>query len=157
MAGAQSREDAPEHPHREAGQAEPAGQQAGAGGAWDDVHTTYVHTCSQNAINHHPQPTNPHNPPNIRTCTHKQIRESGLVVAKKRLSAHALAAEGKEAAAAAGAGGAKRHKKLSSGDIGASPYPVVGKMRGGTLFLNRDTVKSVTAKPRGGGGRGRRR
>lgn len=76
------------------------------------------------------------------------------MVAKKRLSAHALAAEGKEAAAA-GVGG-KRLKRLSSGDIGASPYPVVGKMRGGTLFLNRDTVRSVTAKPRGGG-RGRRR
>lgn len=87
------------------------------------------------------------------------MRESGLVVAKKRLSAHALAAEGKEAAAGAAAGGARRHKQLGSGDIGASPYPVVGKMRGGTLFLNRDTVKSVTARGgRGGrGGRGRRR
>ncbi len=91
----------------------------------------------------------------------QEVRESGMVVAKKRLSAHALAAEGKEAAAPG-----MRHKKLGSGDIGASPYPVVGKMRGGTLFLSRDTVRSVTAKSRGGGrggggrgggGRGRRR
>lgn len=79
------------------------------------------------------------------------------MVARKRLSAQALAVEGKEAADAAGFG-AKRHKKVSSGDIGASPYPVVGKMRGGTLFLNRETVRSATARPRGGGrGGGRRR
>lgn len=80
----------------------------------------------------------------------QEIRESGLVVAKKRPTAASLASDVLDD------GGRRKHD--SSGRVGDSPYPVLGKMRGGTLFLNRDTIQTVTARRgggRGGGGGGR--
>lgn len=81
------------------------------------------------------------------------IRESGVVVAKKRQSAAALANQILDD------GGRRKHD--SSGKIGETPYPVLGKMKGGTLFLNRGTIQRATMGKRGGrggdkrGGRGR--
>lgn len=72
-----------------------------------------------------------------------EVRESGLVVAKKRQSAAALANEVLDD------GGRRSHD--SSGRIGDSPYPVLGKMKGGMLYLNRETIQTVTAGRRGGG------
>lgn len=79
----------------------------------------------------------------------QELKESGVVVARKR---PALASN----LAAAAGGGSSRHDKRGSGDIGASPYPVVGRMKGGQLVLNRDTIRSLTSRRGRGGGRGRR-
>ncbi|GAB5034193.1 Hypothetical protein NocV09_01701550 [Nannochloropsis oceanica] len=78
-----------------------------------------------------------------------ELKESGVVVAKKRQSAAALASEVLDD------GGRRSHD--SSGRIGDSPYPVLGKMKGGMLYLNRETIQTFTAGRRGGGSGGRGR
>lgn len=78
------------------------------------------------------------------TRREQEARESGLVVAKKRPTAASLAAEV--------LGDVGRRRNDSSGRIGDSPYPVLGKMRGGTLFLNRDTIQKMMPRRGGGGG-----
>lgn len=80
----------------------------------------------------------------------QEIKESGVVLARKRPSLFG------------GDGGKKKRKKggshIGEGGLGGgsstSPYPVAGKMKGGMLFLNRDTIN---ASQRRGGGAGRRR
>ena len=71
----------------------------------------------------------------------QEIKESGLVVARKRPSPAATAG-GKNKVKHGGGGGG------GGGAGGSSPYPVAGKMKGGMLFLSRDTINA--SQRRGG-------